>query len=148
MKTAVSAVCVAIAVSLGAAATVSAAPSKAVAERQAKAEAKLAKRLEGRTPGQPVRCLRLNNIRSSQIYDRTAIVYEGLGGVLYVNRPRSGAQTLDRDDVLVTRTYTGDLCSIDIVHLWDPMSRMQNGFVGLGEFVPYKKIAQTEPTKD
>lgn len=142
MKTVIPAVCLAIAMSVTSAAQ--AAPSKAVADRQAKAEAKLAKRLEGRAPGEPVRCLRLTNIRSSQIYDRTAIVYEGLGGVLYVNRPRSGAQTLDRNDVLVTRTYTGDLCSIDIVHLWDPMSRMQNGFVGLGEFVPYKKVAEAK----
>ena len=144
MKTAIPAVCLAVAFSLGAGAATQAAPSKAVSDRQAKAEAKLAERLEGRAPGEPVRCLRLNTIRSSQIYDRTAIVYEGLGGVLYVNRPRSGAQTLDRDDVLVTRTYTGDLCSIDIVHLWDPMSRMQNGFVGLGEFVPYKKVAEVK----
>lgn len=142
MKSAIPAVCIAIAMSLGAAST-QAAPSKALTERQAKAETRLAKALEGRVPGEPVRCLRLTNIRSSQVYDRTAIVYEGLGGVLYVNRPRSGVQSLDRNDVLVTRTSTGDLCSIDIVSLWDPNSRMQSGFVGLGEFVPYKKVAKT-----
>ncbi|MDG2521303.1 hypothetical protein P7B02_07085 [Caulobacter segnis] len=141
MKSAIPAVCIAVAMSLGAA-SANAAPSKALTERQAKAESRLAKALEGRVAGEPVRCLRLTNIRSSQVYDRTAIVYEGLGGVLYVNRPRSGAQSLDRNDVLVTRTSTGDLCSIDIVSLWDPNSRMQSGFVGLGEFVPYKKVAR------
>ncbi|WP_369062411.1 hypothetical protein ABOZ73_09000 [Caulobacter sp. 73W] len=144
MKTTVSALCLALALSAGLTAAAQAAPSKATVAREAKAQARLAKALEGRTPGEPVRCLRLTDIRSSRIYDRTAIVYEGLGGVLYVNKPRSGAHTLDSSDVLVTRTYTGDLCSIDIVHLWDPMSRMQNGFVGLGEFVPYRKVAQAK----
>jgi hypothetical protein len=141
MKTTITTLCLALAVSAGAA-SAQAAPSKAVSERQAKAETRLAKALEGRVAGEPVRCIRLNQLRSSQIYDRTAIVYEGLGGVLYVNRPRSGAQSLDRNDVLVTRTSTGDLCSIDIVTLWDSTSRIQSGFVGLGEFVPYKKVAQ------
>lgn len=87
----------------------------------------------------PVDCLRLNDIRSTRIIDRTAILYETRGGKLYVNRPRSGQQWLNKWDVLVTDTHSSHLCSIDIVRLYDPISRMQTGFVGLGQFVPYAR---------
>lgn len=102
-------------------------------------EAQLAKELEGRVAGEPVRCINLRNIRSSRIIDNTAIVYDA-GGTLYVNRPDNGAESLDRDDVLVTRTYSSQLCSIDVVHLYDRSSRFQSGFVFLGDFVPYRRV--------
>lgn len=108
------------------------------ADRTAKAEAKLAKMIEGRVAGKPVSCLPMHQIRSSRIIDRTAIVYE-VGTTLYVNRPRQGATSLDRDDILVTRTSLSQLCSVDIVRLVDPTSHIESGFVSLGEFVPYKK---------
>jgi hypothetical protein len=114
--------------------TVSAAPRD-----NSRNEAKLAKALEGRVAGKPVDCLYQRDIRSSRIYDRTAIVYETSGGTLYVNRPRSGATSLDSNDILVTDTHSSQLCSIDVVQLYDNGSRMQNGFVGLGPFVPYVK---------
>ena len=62
----------------------------AVASPRLHGEAQLAKMLEGRTPGKPVDCIDLSRVRSSQIIDRTAIVYDA-GGTLYVNRPRGGA---------------------------------------------------------
>jgi hypothetical protein len=103
-------------------------------------EARLARALDGRVAGTPVDCLYLHNIRSSQIIDGTAILYETNGGTLYVNRPRSGASSLRWGNVLVTDTHSSQLCSIDVVHLYDSGSRMQTGFVGLGEFVPYTKL--------
>jgi hypothetical protein len=54
------------------------------------AEAKLAKALEGRVAGEPVDCLTLRDIRSSRVINRTAILYETRGGVVYVNRPQAG----------------------------------------------------------
>jgi hypothetical protein len=101
-------------------------------------EAKLAKALEGRTPGKPVDCISLSRSRSSQIYDGTAIVYED-GRTLYVNRPSIGAESLRRDDILVSKTYTDRLCRIDTIRLIDQGSRFERGFVGLGQFVPYTK---------
>lgn len=102
-------------------------------------EAKLAKAVEGRVAGKPVDCLYLRDIRSSQIIDNTAILYETAGGTLYVNRPRSGEKSLDSWDVMLTDTHSPRLCNIDVVHLIDPSTRMQTGFVMLGDFVPYKK---------
>lgn len=101
-------------------------------------EAKLAKALEGRTPGKPVDCISLRNARSSQVYDGTAIVYED-GRTLYVNRPTIGAESLRRDDILVSKTWSDRLCRIDTIRLLDQGSRFEHGFVGLGQFVPYTK---------
>lgn len=101
-------------------------------------EQRLARALEGRVAGEPVRCLSLHSIRSSQIIDGTAIVYDA-GRTLYVNRPRAGRQSLDRWDIMVTKPFGSQLCGTDVVHLYDTTSRIQKGFVFLGEFVPYRK---------
>jgi hypothetical protein len=108
-------------------------------------EAELAKAVAGRVAGAPVDCVNLRNVRSSQIIDRTAIVYD-TGSTLYVNRPRAGSESLDRWDTLVTKTYSSDLCSIDVVQLWDSGSHMQSGIVFLGDFVPYKRVPKPKGT--
>ena len=110
-----------------------------------KNEAKLSAALAGHVAGKPVSCISLRDIRSSQIIDDTAIVYDTGGGRLYVNRPRIGASSLDNDDILVTKTYGSDLCSLDTITLIDRGSRMEHGFVGLGEFVPYTKVKVANP---
>jgi len=109
------------------------------AQRDAKAgEAALAKAIAGRVAGKPVSCINQPSIRSSQVIDGTAIVYE-VGGTLYVNRPRIGAESLDDDDILVSRTVGAQLCSLDTIDLVDNASRINQGFVSLGDFVPYTK---------
>jgi hypothetical protein len=98
----------------------------------------LDREIEGRVAGEPVRCINLRNIRSSRIIDDTAIIYDA-GHTIYVNRPRAGADSLDQWDTLVTRLHDSQLCSIDVVHLYDGGSRFQTGSVFLGEFVPYRR---------
>ena len=101
-------------------------------------EAELARLLEGREPGRPVNCLMLTQTDNVRIIDRTALVY-GSGRTIYVNRPHH-ARALDRDDVLVTRLHSSQLCKLDAVKLHDRSSHMFNGFVSLEEFVPYRRI--------
>lgn len=102
-------------------------------------EVRLAKLLDGREAGAPVSCINQRDIRSAQIIDRTAIVYR-VGSKLYVNRPRAGASWLDRDDILVTRSFaSSQLCRIDVVNLVDRTALFPSGFVTLGEFVPYAR---------
>ena len=110
------------------------------AARAAKAEAKLAKKLEGRVAGTPVRCISLPTIRSSTVIDGKAIIYDA-GNVIYVNIPANGASTLDDDDILVTNTTGSQLCDLDIVRLVDRSSHFQTGFVSLDKFVPYRKVS-------
>lgn len=109
-------------------------------------EAELAKALEGLEPGKPVDCVQLNRMHSTRVIDRTAILYEE-GGTVYVNRPRGGAESLNQWDTLVTRTTTSQLCSIDVVHLYDPSVHMERGVVFLGEFVPYRKPPRNAPAQ-
>jgi hypothetical protein len=103
-------------------------------------EARLAKLLEGRVAGKPTNCVRLSDVRGSEIIDGVAIVYHMPGDRLLVNRPRSGAFSLHEDDILVTKTYGNDLCSPDVVDLVDSASRFPRGFVILGPFIPYAKV--------
>lgn len=111
----------------------------AAAKEKLEPEARLAKLLEGRVAGEPQNCIPLASISSSQIIDKTAIVYK-VGSTYWVNRPKSGAESLDDDDILVTKLPTNQLCSIDTVQLHDRSSRMWSGFVSLGDFVPYRKV--------
>ncbi|RYG90205.1 MAG: hypothetical protein EON59_00310 [Alphaproteobacteria bacterium] len=59
------------------------------------------------------------------MYDGTAIVYEGSGGRLYVNRQTSGVSSLGEDDILVTKTHSSQLCSIDTVRLLERGARLR-----------------------
>ena len=102
-------------------------------------EAQLERALEGRVAGEPVDCINLQRVRGTRIIPDTAIVYE-VGNVLYVNRPRAGARSLDETDTLVSRPFNNRLCSVDTVQLYDMSARMTHGVVFLGDFVPYRRV--------
>jgi hypothetical protein len=102
-------------------------------------EQQLAKILKGREPGKPVDCIPLSAARTSRIINKTAIVYDA-GSVIYVNRPTQ-AKALDDDDIMVTEPHVGQLCRLDTVRLHDRSGFWFNGFVGLEQFVPYRKVA-------
>ncbi len=99
---------------------------------------RLDKLLEGREAGKPVNCISHWDTRDMQVLDKTAIVY-GWGNVIYVNRP-DNAESLDDDEIMVTRTSSNQLCDLDIVHTVDRSGHFTTGFVSLGEFVPYRRI--------
>ncbi len=102
-------------------------------------EAELARALRGRVAGEPVSCIDLHRVRSSRVISDTAILYDA-GTVIYVNRPRSGAESLNRWDTLVTRTPTTRLCDVDVVRVVDLPTGMMTGLVFLDEFVPYRRV--------
>lgn len=111
----------------------------AVAAHRDTPEIQLQKALAGRVAGKPSNCINLTGLDGTQIIDGKAIIYRD-GGRLYVNEPRSGADSLRNDDILVTQTIGSQLCSIDVVRLVDRSSRFLRGFVSLGQFVPYTRI--------
>lgn len=98
----------------------------------------LDKLLEGREAGKPVNCISQWETRDMRVIDKTALVY-GWGNVIYVNRPKN-ADSLDDDEILVTKTNGSQLCDLDIVHTVDRSGHFTTGFVSLGEFVPYRRI--------
>jgi hypothetical protein len=127
-----------IAIALAATAALLAAPAVAGKPRLT-GEEKLAKLLEGREAGEPVRCLPISASDNLKIIDKTALVY-GRGKTIWVNRP-TNARSLDDDDILLRKSYTPQVCNLDIVQTLDRSSRMFSGTVGLSMFVPYRKIA-------
>lgn len=126
-----------LALALAAATALLVGPALSAKERLT-GEQQLAKLLEGRVAGEPVSCIPLHRTSSSRIIDGTAIVYDS-GRTIYVNRPRH-AESLDEDDVMVTRLHTSQLCRLDTVRLHDRSHFSFNGFVGLEDFVPYRKV--------
>jgi hypothetical protein len=105
-------------------------------------EAQLAKVLKDRVPGKPVNCISLFDSRDQQVIDKTAIVY-GSGRTVYVNRP-TNARDLDRDDVLVSHIHGGQVCNLDVIRLRDRSGGFYRGFVGLQQFVPYRRVARAD----
>lgn len=113
--------------------------SAGVAQAKTDPEARLAKITAGRVAGEPVDCIQQHQISSTEIINRTAIVYRMNNGTIYVNRPASGATFLSKGDILVTDTRSSQLCDVDIVRLLDSSARMPSGTVGLGKFIPYPR---------
>ena len=127
-----------IAIALATATALLAAPALQARDRMS-GEEKLAKLLEGREAGQPQSCLPFNASDDMKIIDKTAIVYDA-GSVIYVNRP-SNPRSLDDDDIMVTKPTGSQLCRLDTVRLHDRSGFWFSGFVGLEQFVPYRKVA-------
>lgn len=105
-------------------------------------EQELAKLLEGREAGQPRSCIPQHEARDMRVIDGTALVF-GWGNTIWVNVPRN-AKDVDSDDVLVTRNWGSQFCSLDIVQTLDRSSMMHNGSLSLGEFVPYTRIKRAK----
>lgn len=103
-------------------------------------EQELAKLIEGRAAGKPVHCIPQHETQDMKILDKTAIVY-GRGDTIWVNVPKNAAQ-LDEDDVLVIKSNGSQLCDLDIVQTLDRGSHFPSGFISLGEFTPYKRLAK------
>lgn len=107
--------------------------------RENNPEAELARALEGRVAGEPVDCVNLRQVRSTRVIPNTAILYDA-GGTIYVNRPESGADELNRWDTMVTRLHSSQLCNIDTVRMVDTSTHTMTGIVFLGDFVPYRRV--------
>lgn len=95
--------------------------------------------LSGYSAGKPQSCISQYSIDSVDVFDGIGLLYKTSSNRYYLNIPTSGASALDDQDVLVTDNWSSQLCSIDTVRLWDPLSRMTTGFVNLGPFIPYTK---------
>ena len=91
-------------------------------------EAELAKDLKGYVPGKQVDCVSLHDITNQTVIDGTAIIFWGLGGKAWVNRPK-GAEFLRDDNILITKPFGSQQCRLDIVHQRDRTSHMQGAAI-------------------
>ena len=99
-------------------------------------EAQLAQELGDRVAGEPVRCINYRQVRNTRIVNDTAILFR-IGSAIFVNRPRSGAETLDDSFALVNERSDGRLCSGDTLQLTEGMGITR--MIVAGDFVPYRR---------
>lgn len=102
-------------------------------------EAELAKVLKGYVPGKQVNCVNLHDITNQTVIDGTAIVFWGLGGKAWVNRPR-GAEFLNDDNILITKPFGSQNCRLDIIHQRDRFTHMQGPAISFDTFTLYTKV--------
>lgn len=101
---------------------------------------KLAKVLEGRTAGTPIGCVNLRQMRSTRIVDETAVIYEESPRRWFVNFPQGGnCPNMTADRAIATRTPSNQLCTGDLVRVFDQTTPIQYGSCALGKFVPYTR---------
>lgn len=104
-----------------------------------KGEQRLAKLLDGRVAGEPVRCIRTFPNQRMQTIEGTAYVY-GRGNTIYVQRTVS-PENIDNNDALVsTRFSPTELCRLDVMTTVDPVFGIFTGAVFFEDFVPYTRI--------
>ena len=100
-------------------------------------EAKLAILVDGLVEREQVSCLATPAMAS--VVEGTAIVFRR-GNKLYVNRPRSGTESLGTDTSLYRKVYGSQLCSGQALELADNVAGTPAGYVRLGDFVPYEQV--------
>ena len=121
---------------MGAAACASQPPPAMTAAQQSDFQ----KVIAGRTAGPPQTCVSQQLLGGNKTYGEGVIVFEGnTNSTLYVNRPPAGCPELRWDRALRTRTTSTQLCSNDIVTVFDPVSHIEYGSCSLGEFVEYRR---------
>lgn len=116
-----------------------AAPANAKTDTRAERnEARLAKMLEGRTAGEPVRCITdLRGGNAMQVLEHVGVVYDA-GDTIYVARPRN-PKALGAHDALIIDRFGSQLCTTDMVRTFDRNMPGMSGVVFFEDFVPYRK---------
>ena len=113
------------------------------AEAMTKGEKRLAKLLDGREAGEPLRCIRTRPNERLRVIDGTAYVY-GSGNTIYVQRTRNPEDIDDRETLVTRRFGPNQICRMDIMNTIDPVIGMFTGAVFFVDFVPYKRVDKTE----
>jgi hypothetical protein len=107
-------------------------------ERAGPDESAIAEAVRGRTAGQPVACVTQFGLRNTRTV-AGALLFEGPGDVVHVNRGAGGCRALAFGRAIRTSNPSGRLCSGDIVTAFEPVSGVEYGGCSLGEFVPYRR---------
>lgn len=104
-----------------------------------KGEKRLARLLEGRVAGEPVRCIRTLPSQRMQTIDRTAYVY-GSGDTIYVQRTRDPSAISENEALVINRFNATELCRLDMTTTVDRVLGFFTGAVFFEDFVPYTRV--------
>jgi hypothetical protein len=110
------------------------------ADERAAAQTALDKDLAGLTAVGTKDCL--DRYQTSSLSARgPALVYTVSKGLVYVSQTTGGCEGVERGDILVTKSITGQLCRGDIATTVQTGSRTLTGSCALGSFTTYRKVA-------
>jgi hypothetical protein len=98
----------------------------------------IAAAMRGRTAGAPVACIDRVGLRNTRAI-AGALLFEGRGGIVYVNEGVAGCRALAFGRAIRTGNPGGRLCRGDIVTAFEPVSGVEYGGCALGDFVPYRR---------
>lgn len=103
------------------------------------ADDRLARAIGNRTAESPVDCVMERDLQDNQAEHGTIVFRTRSNALVYVNRPPGSCPYLNRDRAIRIRTISDRLCRGDIVEVFDPVSRVEFGACGLGDFTPYRR---------
>ena len=110
----------------------------ATEQSDARDRARLERALAGLTPGEPVRCLRRDQFNQIRTFDGT-ILYVAGRNRLWRNDVVGSCAGLRRGDIVVTRSFGGQVCDGDIIQTRSPTGGFLSGSCSLGRFTPYTR---------
>ncbi|MES2097244.1 MAG: hypothetical protein V4459_10845 [Pseudomonadota bacterium] len=108
------------------------------ADERAATQAALGKDLAGLAPTETRDCLDRYQSSSLKAYGST-LVYRVSSKLSYVNETGGGCEGVERGDILVTKSISGQLCRGDIGTTVQSGSRTVTGSCALGSFVTWRK---------
>ena len=104
---------------------------------RANAEVSLAAALEGYSAGPTTSCVNSRDLQGNRSYG-DAILFDGVGGRVFVNRP-SSCPRLGPGQTLRVRSVGARMCSGDFADVVDLVSGVNYGGCALGEFTEYRR---------
>lgn len=95
-----------------------------------------------RAVGEPVNCVSLNRIRSTDVIDDSTIDFKMAGGKTYRNSLPYSCPGLKFEDRFSYKTSISQLCSVDIIRVLNNYGGhlSEGAGCGLGKFQPVEKI--------
>ena len=110
----------------------------ATEQSDARDRARLDKALAGLTPGEPLRCIRRDEVNEIRTFKGT-ILYVAGRGRMWRNQVIGNCPGLRRDDILVSKNFGSQYCDGDIVQTRARTGGFISGSCSLGKFTPYMR---------
>lgn len=106
---------------------------------QQKEAARLDAILAGFTPGTPVTCLPSQDVRGPEAYGENVLLFRVGRNLIYRTTTHGSCRSVGRGEALITRHFTGRMCSGDIARTANLTAGVETGSCVLGDFVPYRR---------
>ncbi|MEO6151530.1 MAG: hypothetical protein ABIT09_00350 [Croceibacterium sp.] len=110
----------------------------AAVARSPNGETTLARMLEGRVAGKPMRCITAFRSNDIEVIDRVGVIYRD-GKTIWVARADDPDSVRDYNVMIFERFSGSQLCREDISRTVDRDSGFLTSVVFVGDFVPYSR---------